>query len=213
LAEVRYRVMGLDRWLNAVDYKRFNVLLKKNMGPATAQNSEYVRKHLRERLQRGVNPQNAPLTVFIKNKNHSLVDTGDLLRRLTSKDLNPLSAFVGIINGTKGYELAQALVEGATIPVSEEMRGLFFYLWLASTGKIDASKLTGRAAELYNRRSESGSGWRTRGWKPLSPGTSVIQIPGRDFVSPVFNSKRVQKVVQNNWEMALAKTFEMMARR
>ena len=177
---------------------KFSVELKKNLAKATKLNAMYLRKHIRKQLRSGMKPPNAPLTVAVKGSSKPGIDKGELFKAITYKVLTPYTAEVGVLKGDKNANIAIAFHEGATIPVTPAMRGLFAALASASQGK--ATHLGPRAQELFGRY---------KSWKPLLPSTTHIKIPGRPFIKQALEDPLAKMKIYGNWHQALLAAASM----
>lgn len=146
--------------------------------------------------------KNASLTIMIKDSSRPLIDVGDFVHSITAQKIDDWTAWVGISSDHPEAGLMQMLHEGATIRVTPAMRGMFFMLWKASTGQMDSSKLTGRAAELFARQ--------PAGWLPLKETTTAIVIPGRPWTKIASEDTGLKQQMKSNWEMALQSVFRDM---
>jgi len=109
-----------------------------------------------------------------------------------------------IIHGMRADELAEILHDGATIPVTPRMRAMFYYLSMASMGRMDPGRLTGAAAEMWKRQ--------PGGYFGLSEDTTHIEIPPRPFIREVFEDKATINFVQANWQNAFRRAAAMVSR-
>lgn len=195
-----FKIRGLKRWRKALDARGFDEAARRNMRRATALNGKIGEKIQRQVIQSGSSlKKNAALTQAIKSSNKALVDDGTLFQSITSSVTDDFTVFVGVLRTSKAWNVAQIVHEGAQEKVTSKMRGMFFALWRVSSGKMPASKLTGRAKELYERMQD--------GWLPLSDDTEVIIIPARPWVEIAFRNTQLVKQVRENWKLALEATF------
>jgi hypothetical protein len=132
-----------------------------------------------------------------------LADKGDLWQSLTYKVINDLQVFVGILQQSDVYNVAKVLHDGVVIPVTSEMRGLFFALWQASIGSLPTSKLSARARELFERM--------PHGWYPLKASTTAIVIPARPFIQMAFADRTLEEYARKMWAKATSDAFKEMA--
>lgn len=200
-------MFGHKGWTSATNGRRFQAVLSKHMRRATEINGMIAVRRQREviRGSEGI-VANAALTIHIKGSSKPLVDHGDLFKAITYEVVNDYQVFVGVLRTNEdAYNLAVTLHDGAAVQVTPAMRGMFFFLWKASTGDISAESLTGRAAELYARR--------PGGWLPLKPSTTVITIPPRPWATVAFGDPAFQQQVKNNWERAAVAAFGELAGR
>ena len=189
----------LTKWKRfqiALSPTKFKKKLQISVGKATGINGELVKAGIQRGIRRGRKPMGAELTILIKGSSKPLVDRGDLFGAITSKQTDWKTAFVGVLRNNEAFNLAEALHEGANIPVTPAMRALFTMLWWASTGKLAPEKLTGRARVLWERAPGI--------WLPLSGSTGVIHIPPRPFIQKTFNSTKLKKAIRENWNNAVA---------
>lgn len=197
---------GWTIFANAVDPRVFEAKLKHHMSRATALNGKVAVAAVRKVIRNGAFAANAPLTVHIKGSSKPLVDNGTgLFQAITDEVQDHQTVFIGVNRNSDMYNIAMALHEGVTLRVTPAMRGMFFMLWQASTGAIPSSSLTGRAAELWERR--------PGGWKPLKESTSVIVIPGRPFLEQAFQDPTLRNTLRNNWTQAVQATLRELATR
>lgn len=195
-----YKTTGFKAWERAIDPKLFGDRLKKEIKRANGFNGKLVEGRMRKTIQEGSFKSNAALTTFIKGSAKPLVDDSDLYQAITSVSAPEAGGidevFIGIKRSDhKNFNIALAVHEGYTLKVTPKMRGLFFFLWKASEDPKVASKLTGRAKQLFDRR--------PGGWKPLGKETTAITTPARRFVEVTFNDAALEKQVRDNWERAI----------
>jgi hypothetical protein len=176
--------------------------VEKALSKATSVNGLFVRREIRTNIRTAKyaldRPGNAPLTSFIKGSTKPLVDRGELFKAISSRKLNPTTVEVGVKKGSPHVDIAVVTHEGAIIPVTKKMRGLFARLADVSAGKRSPNTLTGRALELWERRPEQG------GWKALKAGTTAIKIPKRPYIKEVVEHYDVRAHVFENWKQAAA---------
>jgi hypothetical protein len=192
--------------------------LEKQLGPGVVQPT--LRKHLRrasmfigkkgealirEEIASGKFDPNAPLTVALKGgRNEPLI--GDrpgapFFKAITSKVVDDITVFVGILQQNKEYELAVMLHEGKVIGVTAKMRGMFFVLWRKETDP--SIVLSDRAQELWDKM--------PGGWKPLKESTKAIVIPGRPFIRQVWNKGEMQDMAKKFWDQAMAAAMKELS--
>lgn len=201
----KYKTFGYKEWAVATSPKRFAAVLEKHMARATELNGLVAAKEQRKVIQAsdGI-AKNAALTVFIKGSEKPLVDHADLFGGITHEVINPFAVFAGVLRkDEEGFNIAVALHEGFQTRVTAQMRGMFLYLWKVSEGQSPVTSLTGRAAELWQRR--------PGGWLPLSEETTVISTTGRPWVTIAFSNLEFKAIVANNWNLALEATFKELA--
>ena len=202
-----FKVKGLKQWRIALDARGFDAAARKNLRIATALNGKLAEALVRKTIQGGGSgeyPRNAQLTKQIKKSNKPLVDSGQFFQSVTSQVVDDYTVFVGVLRSSGKYNIAVVLHEGVTEKVTPAMRGMFFMLWRASEGMIDASKLTGRAAALFERKQ--------KGWYPLASSTEAIVIPGRPFFKVAFKNTQMIKRSRDNWKKALEASFAERAK-
>lgn len=208
MAKVSYKVKGLDRMMAAMaDPQRFYAYLGVNMRKASELNGKVAERYMRKVLQAGkyVAP-NADLTIILKGSSKPLVDKGTLFQGITSKIIDDYTVFVGVVREDENnFNIAKIVHEGAIIPVTPAMRGMFMALYKVSMGDMDPDKLEGRARELYSKM--------TFGWMPLRPETTTIVIPPRPWATFVFAIPEFKQKITNNWRAALQKTYRDMVTR
>jgi hypothetical protein len=184
---------------------KFDQRTRKYLRRATAINAKKAESMIRKNIQSGVSPPNKPLTMAIKGSSKPLVDTGQgIFQAVTSTLVNYKTAFVGVLRTSESFNIALALHEGTEIKVTDSMRGLFWLLWLVSTGAVPSESLTGRAADLWKRM--------PGGWKPIRRSTKVIVIPSRPFIRQVFEDPKLSAFCLNNWHAAIRAAMTEVAK-
>ena len=171
---------GFAALLNPV---AFTTRLEREVRRATIINARLVVREIRSEIKSGVPPKNAKLTLLLKKGNKTLVgDDANLWNSVGHELIDSFTAFVGVIKSGRGksaedmVNIAEALHEGATIKVTNKMRGWF----------IAQSKKTGGAV------------------RPLKPTTKVIVIPGRPFIRNVIKRVEVVRTINYNWSTAVS---------
>lgn len=203
--KTEFKIKGLKRWRQALDAGEFDKAARQHISRATALNGKVAEALVRKTIQSGTSlAKNAPLTKEIKQSQKPLVDSGLLFQSVTSSMQDDYTVFVGVLRTSGEYNIAVILHEGVEEKVTPAMRGMFFMLWRASEGEIDASKLTGRAAELFARKPS--------GWKPLAANTDVVVIPARPFFKVAFANTQMIKLARDNWKKALQAAFAERAK-
>lgn len=197
-----FKVKGMKGLVVALDPFKFASASREAIRKATALNGKLAEAEMRKQIQGGIKPSNAALTQAIKGGDKPLVDSSELFQSVTSRVLSDTEVFVGVLRNNGAHNIAVVVHEGVAIKVTPAMRSMFFYLWKASIGQMDPSKLTGRAAELWQRNQD---------WKPLLPSTTAITIPARPFVEHTFQSARLKGIARYNWERAMGTVFKKRA--
>jgi len=201
-----FKVKGVKRWMKALDAGGFSNELRRNIAKATALNGKIAEAILRKTIQSGGNlAKNAALTISIKKSSKALVDSGLLFQSIASKVHDDFTVFVGVLRTSRNYNIAEIVTNGRTIKVTPKMRGMFAILSRASRDKRVASRLTGRAAALFQRMPD--------GWKKLGEGTNAIVIPGRNYFQVAFRNTQMVKQARDNWTAAVKKTFQEVAKK
>lgn len=204
MARVELVITGTRELMDALDPSRFDAALRKNIRKANTLNGKLLEAGIRSTIQRTVPPKNAALTMAIKGSDKPLVDSATLFQSVTSKVLNDFEVFGGTLRkNRKAFNVARIVHDGAVVPVTPKMRGLFFYLWKASNDAREADRLTGRAADLFSR---------FQGWLPLNDSTEQIIIPARKYINKTMDDKGLRRQFIANWTQALQLTFKEAAR-
>jgi len=193
---------GMKKMEAALDSKQFDKIMRRNMRRATQLNGMVAQAAYRRAIQAGVKPANAALTQAIKGDDKPLVGTSEMFNAITSKVVNDFTSFAGVLRRDDIYNIAVIVHEGATIPVSQKMRNMFYMLWQASIGKIDPSELTGRAKELFEAM---------QNWYPLKESTNVIEIPARPWMRNANDDPEMKRLMKRNWQQALQASFREQA--
>jgi hypothetical protein len=177
----------------------FREKISTEMRRATRTNAFMVRREVRLNLRDGNHARNAPLTTFIKGSTRPLIGPGpgaQLFQSIHFRSQSPFRAEIGVLKGDTNANIAIIVHEGATIPVTPAMRGMFAALQDASEGRREPGTLRGRARDLYGRR--------PKGWKALKPTTVAIRIPARPFIRQVVEREDLNRAVGRNWLAAAA---------
>lgn len=197
---------GWRRWAGAIDPRAFESAARPNVRRAAVLNGALAVRAVRKSIREGAYTPNAELTIALKGSSKPLVDSGHgIFQAVTSEVQDDWTVFVGILRADEHYDIAVALHDGCTIPVSDKMRGMFLVLWQASIGARSPSELTGRAAELWARQPKD--------WKPLKSSTTAIIIPARPFLAAAFSDSTLKAAVKKNWQQALQKTMRDLAKK
>jgi hypothetical protein len=195
---------GWKKWEHAIDPAVMKAKLRRNLFRATTKNGLIAVATIRNTIKAAGFEENKPLTVMIKSSSKPLVDHGaSLFQAITHRVVDDTTVFAGIIQTSGEYNIALALHEGAIINVTDEMRGMFFYLWQVSSGALPPDRLQGRARELWERA--------PGGWYPLQPGTSSILIPSRPFIQQAFADRGMRMKARENWQNAIKQTMRELA--
>jgi hypothetical protein len=186
-----------------LDPSQFTKKMKSRIAYANRLNAAIMQRKIRGVIKSNVPPPNAPLTIIVKGSSKTLVDHGALFQGIAAQTVDQMNTFVGVVSTSDVYNLAVALHEGATIKVTDKMRNLFSMLWAVSVGAAPASKLTGRALELWNRM--------PGGWHRLKTTTTVIHIPPRPFIRTAFEDSATKAKIVSNWEDAVQSALKVQS--
>jgi hypothetical protein len=200
-ASLRINRKQWDRFERAIDPKLFRSKFKSRKLSAL---DRVARVIVREAIAAGGFEKNADLTTMIKGSARPLRDSGKQLSRAIKTRRDGDKVFVGVPFNSPFYEKARAIHDGATLKVTPKMREMFILLWLASNGEISEDQLTGRAAELYQRKSS--------GWLPLKSSTRIIKIPARPFMDAAFGAESARAEMRSVMARAVNETLAEMAR-
>lgn len=195
-----------DKLRMRLDASNFDKLAHRNMRRATQRNAQQVVRAMRKRIKSRRYAANVALTIVLKGQDLPLVDhAAGLFQALTSRMVDTHAALAGVFRTTPAapgsklppYNVGVIVHEGATIPVTKRMRGLFQALSAYSRGDLDASKLTGRAAVLAERVKVG----EVRIY-PLKATTEALQIPPRPFIRDVAEDAQVIQGCIRQWQDA-----------
>lgn len=193
-----------DRFKKALSSSGFRRVARKHLRIATERNGLEAQAVVRQLIRKSSFAQNDILTRQIKKSSKTLVDKGSsLFQAVTSKVESDTSVFVGVLQTSGFYNIAIGLHDGVAIKVTPAMRQMFRSLWWASIGNMAPSELTGRAAELWERKPGD--------WLPLKESTTAIIIPPRRFIERAFKNQKLKRAVRANWEQAMARTFRELS--
>jgi hypothetical protein len=190
----------------------FGAVLVPNLTKATAFNAQLVRKAIRQNIVDMKYGANAKLTILLKRSSKRLVGRDSaLFNGVTTTVVNERTAFVGVLRQARAgnqnglANLAEMLHEGMTIQVTDKMRFLFLLLNEVSEGRLDPSKLTGRAAEMWEFMGGKGTIY------PLAKTTQAIVIPGSKFIQSVIEDPAILAKCKENWAKAVAFSIQKVA--
>ncbi len=201
--EIKFPVAKMRRLEKAIGPEQMDTVIDKHLLRGAKLIGKAAESEIRQGIRSGSFEKNADLTIMIKGSSKPLVDRGSgIFQGISSHEVDGHTVFVGILRTDEEYNIALALHEGVSISVTPAMRGLFFYLWQASEGKIDPSELTGRAAELWERQQG--------GWKPLKTDTTHIRIPSRPFIADAVQSPKLKRRARAIWAKALKDAMREM---
>jgi hypothetical protein len=203
---IEIKLRNVKKWRNALKVPEFRAALRRHLSKATLINAKRASARQRQIIQSSAGlARNAALTVALKGENKPLVGGGgDLFQAITEKDTSSgdeIEVFSGVLRTNDAYNIGAIVHEGATIQVTEKMRGLFFMLWVASkhAAKGEAvPELQGRAAELFGIH---------QNWFPLSEGTKVIVIPPRNWIAMAFGDPGLKRTCERNWLQAIQRAM------
>lgn len=182
--------------------KRLAAATSVEVSRATEQNAMFTARAIRRYIKAAKVEANAAATIAMKGSSKPLVHTGQMFQSIKGSLINSTTALAGVLRTAKsedGAELANVaaiLNEGATIPVTESMRGLFYALHTATTrgrGAVDASP---RLDAILGAR----GGSKEVIW-PLDEGTEEIDLPARPFFEDSIDSA-LKARIRKNWERA-----------
>ena len=213
---VRLKMVGnWGGFISGVDPKKFDSSLKRNITHATEISARYITRQIQARLHGGGSyKSNARLTVIIKGGSTPLMDTGEFAAAFGYRRKRWNDFHIGLmrsqIHGMDADYLAKILHDGASIPVTDAMRAMFKMLWMVSIGETSPDKLTGRAAEIWDKFQRHGDPDDVI--LPLDPSTKTIHIPGRPFMRDTFRDPRTRGFVQAQWTIALRRSMPPVRR-
>lgn len=187
------------------DWKRMEALLKN--GPAAAGreirratqfNAMKVQREIRQNIRNGKFEPNSSFTILTKRSSKPVVDSGELFKAIAYKLLTDTRAEVGIIKTSGAANYGIIVHEGAVIPVTPAMRGMFYALARYSEGSLDYSELGERAQEIVDHAKRGAK------FKPLDKMTTRLLIPGRPFIRDVIEDPALQLQISANWLKAVS---------
>lgn len=190
---------GMKRLESILNPSKYRKRLNLNIGKAIQLNAKLVEKAMRNTIKKGVAPKQSALQSWIKGSSTPGIDNADLWKAITSTKVKPMVFFVGVLRTNESYNIAEIVHHGATIEVTDAMRGMFFMMWLVDQGRMSPSRLTGRAAELYEQRKGE--------WKPLKKSTTRITIPARRFVTLTMANPTLKAKIKKNFAKAAQLTL------
>ncbi len=200
----------IKAFLKAMEPKNVESIFKRKIRVANRRIGKRTEKAMLRTIRGKGYERNAWLTQLLKGENDPLVGMGNAKHWSESIKSEMISSsgdegvFVGILTNDDFFEIARLLHNGWHFKVSKKMRGMFYLLWLAAKGSISASKLSGRAKELWDQMPRS----QRAGWKPLKKETTVILMPERPFVDKTIQKSSFKPMVTGLWEKALEQTFK-----
>jgi len=192
----------------AIDANRFHADLKEELSKVAGKVGMLAVRHVRQTIAGYGFTPNAELTVVLKGSNEPLKGTkgAELWNSVTYKVLSWNTVFVGVLRNSDQYNVALAVHNGSVIPVTDKMRGMFYYLWKASLKESDESGKTGvdwltsdRARFLFEQYQD---------WKPLKASTTTIIIPERPFFDVAFSVKTFQDRIKKYWRGAIIRALK-----
>lgn len=196
---------GFKEFGRMLDPRRFTAALKQEVMKATVENAKFLEQEVKAAIDGArIGPNNKPLTVMIKKRDHPLLDSGRMREAVEAVIVDWKTASVGIPSSSPSYKVAKWVSEGRSVPVTDRMRQMFKMLWLVSEGRLEPSRLQGRAAELWSRS--------TGPWYPLSDNTRIIRIPPRPFIELTTKRPDVKAKIRKTYATALANTWRVHVR-
>lgn len=192
---VSLTLTGFNKLKEKLTPKKFERKLRKHVKKATRRVGLLAVQRVKVDIRKKqVQPSRlSGLTIALKGSTKALVDTGELLKSITSELVTWDMVIVGVLKSRAVRDeltgdvkdvimLAKILHDGADIPVTPRMRRFFF--WLANgvgspvRGKIHA----------------------------LRSGTKVIHIPARPFMKGVLD-KAMRRMYKTEWQAAVNKAL------
>lgn len=168
-------------------------------------------KYVRQRMTTAKFDANAALTIALKGSTKPLVDRGQLFQSITSQRVDRARYFVGVLKTNNRYNIAAAIHEGASIPVTDKMRGLFFSLWLATKDpKTKARDKAGRFRATVKMKSKRAEELKRIAIRrkvvifPLKASTTVIRVPRRPFIEQTFRDRAIVEKLRTHWQRAIS---------
>lgn len=188
--------------------------VEREIARATKFNALLVQKAIRENIRSGDHEENSSLTVLFKKSTKPLVDSGELFKAITNVMINSKRAEVGVLKTSATVNYAFSVHQGAIIPVTDDMRNMFYALARYSAGDLDFNKLGARAQQLAKKLDKKSKRRRDRSsgrfvsqkadFAPLKLSTTKIRIPARPFIREVVEDSEIQRRVMENWSRAVA---------
>jgi hypothetical protein len=190
---VDFKLTGFEKLQDMLDPGEFPERLRATVRKATMKVGLVAEGAIKTAITNGDFVKNRPMTVALKGSDRPLVDSGELLKAITSEVEDWDRVVVGVIKdqtvqGKDGKpdsikSIAGILAHGATIKVTPEMRGFF-------------------AAQA--RRFQRGE--IKRPWRPLSPDTKLIVIKKRPFLQRALRKRHVTRY-ERIWAEAIQRAM------
>lgn len=181
----------------------FNAELRKQYSVAGRTAGLKLAAIMRQKIQGGIPPPNAQMTIDIKGSSKPLVDSGRLFKAITSESGGSVKDFnirVGVKRSHKLANVAAIVHDGRKQTVTRRQQVLFRALYFASIGR----KITVRSARGRALLSEA-KGVIT----PIKEGETLV-IPPRPFAAETLNDPRARQIVEAEFRNALKRTFEAL---
>lgn len=194
---------GWEKYRKAIETLASNSQgFKKAIGRAAGIVGQLGIKEVRNAIKKGSYEKNAELTAAIKGSSSPLRGTaaGGLFQAITSQVQSWDRVFVGVLRTSQQYNIAAIVHNGAVVPVTDKMRGLFAALARASEGANIT--LGERAAYLFSKYQE---------WTGLRSTTTSIVIPARPFFKVAFENENFQRSIIEKWISLLEKAIREVA--
>lgn len=152
--------------------------LEKHVKKATIKNSLVLVSKVRQNIRGRKFQRNAKVTELIKGNKPALINQGQLHNAIAYELMSSFKSRVGVLDG-QFAELARRVHEGFVTPITPKMRAAIF-------GKIKESSGSGAIDSLPPKESDG-----------------FLRVPGRPFLSIVFEDPKVQRELNKNWEAAV----------
>jgi hypothetical protein len=204
MAKSNLKLIGFDKLKDILDPKKFEKRLKKHVGKATLKNGLLAEGRIKSQINKGKikssgrgkksGSRNAQLTIAMKGSDRPLVDSGELMKSISSEVKSWDLVHVGVLRNRTVVDektdkktgvmlIAKSLHDGAILNVTDKMRRFFF--WMAFH---DDSPFKGIV-------------------KPLKPGTKKIIIPPRPFLFAALAPVMIKRYTKN-WNKAVMKVMQ-----
>jgi len=190
---IDFKLTGFDKLKDMLEPGKFPQRLERHVRKATAKVGLIAEGAVKTAITQGDFAKNRPMTIAQKGSDRPLVDSGELLKAITSEVEDWDRVVVGVIKdqtvqGEDGKpdsikSIAAILHSGATIEVTDKMRAFFRHM-----------------ADKFER------GEIKKPWRPLKASTKVLVIKKRPFMERALR-KRYQDRYQAIWAAAVQKAM------
>ena len=191
----------IEAFVRFTDPNMFRRIIEVEMKKGTRRAALIVVREIKKGMREGKFDKNASLTLALSKGTIPTLKEKNLADAITHKLINSFRAEVGIIKNSQSTGSAVG-VKKSTI----NMEKLVTLMESGYTIRITPKMIFAIFAALSEREQagdDSGEDFETRGKR-------FFRVPPRKILTAVLTDRRIDKMIQKEWRIALEKTFKRM---